>query len=111
MLILEEVFKNGPDDIQEQMNVIANSFDALLQLQTDVQAQGSWCGGCGRWYYKKDCNTKFFEEEKTTCINPLSGGYLEPYEYEKEIHIETATVCPKGHEIGKRRWAGTRKKK
>lgn len=38
MLILEEVFKNGPDDIQERMNVIANSFDALLQLQTDVQA-------------------------------------------------------------------------
>lgn len=111
MLILEEVFKNGPDDIQERMNVIANSFDALLQLQTDVQAQGNWCSGCGRWYYKKDCDTKFFEEEKTTCINPLSGGYLEPYEYEKEIHIETATVCPKGHEIGKRRWAGTRKKK
>ena len=63
MLILEEVFKNGPDDIQERMNVIANSFDALLQLQTDVQAQGNWCSGCGRWYYKKDCNTKFFEEE------------------------------------------------
>lgn len=111
MFVLEEVFKNGPDDIQERINVISNSFDALLQLEADVQAEGNWCSYCQRWYYKKDCPTKFFEEEKTTCLNPLTGGYLDPYEYEKEIHIETATVCPKGHEIGKRRWAGTKRKK
>ncbi|MBQ8792347.1 MAG: hypothetical protein IJZ62_01880 [Clostridia bacterium] len=37
--------------------------------------------------------------KKTVCTNPLTGGYLDPYEYEEQEVTEFCNVCPEGHEI------------
>lgn len=108
MYNVEEVFKNCPSqDIQDRMNIIADTIDGLILVQTELQSSGHWCSKCSRWYYKTDCQLKFEKKTKTICTNPLMG-YLEPYEYEEETYLEYFEACPEGHEISKtRKWGGT----
>lgn len=58
MYDLNEVFKNGPQDIQERMDVIANTIDGIMKLQSELQALGYWCPHCQRWYYQDDCGLR-----------------------------------------------------
>ena len=36
---------------------------------------------------------------RTKCKNPLTGGYLDDYEYEQVTEEEIYYECPKGHKI------------
>ena len=98
MYDLNEVFKNGPEDIQERMNVIANTINGIMKLQNELQAQGYWCSHCQRWYYKDDCGMREKTYTQLVCTNPFQG-YLEPYEYEERTVHEWYDICPGGHEI------------
>ena len=98
MYNIDEVFKNGPQDIQERMDVIANTIDGILRLQREVQAQGYWCPKCQRWYYKSDCGLTEETQTKMVCINPFQG-YLDDYEYEEQTQRLFFTACPQKHKI------------
>ena len=101
MYNLEEVFKNGPQDIQERMDVIANTIDGIMRLQSEVQAQGLWCPKCQRWYYKVDCGLVEEVETKLVCTNPFNG-YLDDYEYEERTDIEFWETCPNDHKLAEK---------
>ena len=98
MYNIEEVFKNGPSDIQERMDIITNTIDGIMQLQAEVQAQGHWCPKCQRWYYKKDCGLVEEVETKTVCTNPFNG-YLDDYEYEERTQRLWFDACPQKHKL------------
>lgn len=98
MYDLNEVFKNGPQDIQERMDVIANTIDGIMKLQSELQALGYWCPHCQRWYYQDDCGLREKTYTKLICTNPFQG-YLDPYEYEERTIHDWYDICPEGHEI------------
>ena len=98
MYNLEEIFKNGPEDIQERMDIIANTVDAIIKVQNELQARGYWCKSCGRWYYKDDCGMRSQRRTYTICTNPFQG-YLDDYEYEERTDTEYYDICPEGHQI------------
>lgn len=95
---LHEVFKNGPDDIQERMDVIANTIDGIMRIQKQLQESGYWCSHCQRWYYQDDCSLHNETKTRLVCTNPFQG-YLDPYEYEERTETEWYDICPKGHKI------------
>lgn len=98
MYDLNEVFKNGPQDIQERMDVITNTIDGIVKLQSELQALGYWCPHCQRWYYQDDCGLREKTYTKLICTNPFQG-YLDPYEYEERTVHDWYDICPDGHEI------------
>ena len=98
MFNLEEIFKNGPQDIQERLDIITNTINGIIKVQNELQSQGHWCSQCGRWYYKTDCDILKEEHERMVCINPWDG-YLDRYEYEMRLEKEWYDICPKGHKL------------
>lgn len=98
MYDLNTVFKDGLQDIQERMNIITNTIEDIMKLQSDLQEQGCWCPQCQRWYYKNDCDLQEKTFTKLVCANPFQG-YLDSYKYEECIVHKWYDICPKGHQI------------
>ena len=97
----EAIFQNGPTDIQEQLDVLNNTIDAIEHMREKLEATGHYCSECRRWYRKDDCTLQEKSYTKLVCINPFQG-YLDPYEYEERTVHEWYDICPQGHEISKK---------
>ena len=98
---LNAVFQNGPSDIQEQINVLNNTIDAIKNIKSQLEDTGYYCNKCGRWYRKDDCSLREKTYTKLVCTNPFQG-YLDPYEYEERTIHEWYDICPKEHEISEK---------
>ena len=98
---LGAIFQNGPTDIQEQIDVLDNTIEAIKNIKTQLESTGYYCSECGRWYHRDDCSLQKTTYKKLVCTNPFQG-YLDPYEYEERIFNEWYDICPKGHKISEK---------
>lgn len=98
---LNAIFENGPTDIQEQIDVLNNTIQAIEHIKSQLQATGYYCNKCGRWYRQDDCPLREEKKTRLVCTNPFQG-YLDPYEYEERIESEWFDICPEGHKINEK---------
>lgn len=98
---LNAIFENGPTDIQEQIDVLENTINAIKNIKTQLESTAYYCGKCGRWYRQDDCGLREKTYTTLVCINPFQG-YLDPYEYEERTVHEWYDICPEGHEISEK---------
>ena len=98
---LNAIFQNGPTDIQEQIDVLNNTIEAIKSIRTQLESTGYYCAECGRWYRQDDCSLREKSYTTLVCTNPFQG-YLDPYEYEERTVHEWYDVCPEGHNISKK---------
>ena len=98
---LNAIFENGPTDIQEQMDVLENTINAIKNIKTQLESTAYYCGKCGRWYRQDDCSLREKSYTTLVCTNPFQG-YLDPYEYEERTVHEWYDICPEGHEISEK---------
>ena len=98
---LNAIFQNGPTDIQEQIDVLNNTIEAIKNIKTQLESTGYYCSECGRWYRQDDCSLREKSYTTLVCTNPFQG-YLDPYEYEERTVHEWYDVCPEGHSISEK---------
>ena len=99
MYDVNKLFKGSSLSAQEQRDLLKEMLDEICKMIEDLDKQCLYCNTCGKYYFRKECCINFRKVTKNVCINPLAGGYLEPYEYDDREVTEFYNMCPKGHEI------------
>lgn len=85
---------------QEHINILNAAIEQAAKMKDQVIKNSKYCPTCGKYYFKRECHVVFRKIRKTVCTNPLTGGYLDPYEYEEQEVTEFCNICPEGHEMG-----------
>lgn len=85
---------------QQQYDFLIEVHKGITKMIQDLKNQSRQCLECKCYYFKHECTKESRIVEKEVCINPLTGGFLSPFEYEKREVEEFYNVCPKGHKIG-----------
>ena len=85
---------------QERIDILNAAIERATEMKNDIIKNSRYCGVCKKYYFKKICHIDSRKVIKEVCTNPLTGGYLDPYEYEKREVTEFCNICPEGHEIG-----------
>lgn len=85
---------------QERIDILNAAIERATEMKNDVIKNSRYCETCKKYYFKKECRVDSRKVRKTVCINPLTGGYLDPYEYEEQEVTEFCNICPEGHEMG-----------
>lgn len=84
---------------QERINILNAAIERATEMKNQVIKDSKYCPICGKYYFKRECHIDSHQVIKTVCANPLTGGYLDPYEYEEESVKEYRWICPEGHPI------------
>lgn len=85
---------------QERIDILNAAIERATEMKNQVIKDSRHCPTCGKYYFKKECHIDSRKVRKTVCTNPLTGGYLDPYEYEEQEVTEFCNICPEGHEMG-----------
>lgn len=82
------------EDLKMAKSVVNKDFDDAID---ELKKSARYCRNCREYYLLE--SWKFSSREITTsrCTNPLTGGYLDPYEYETVKVLQQCYLCPKGH--------------
>lgn len=96
---VKKAFENTGLSAQKQMDMLCQVAEGVKQMQDELKSNCKYCNTCKTYYFKKECKVNSREVKKQVCLNPLTGGYLDPYEYEEREVTEYCYVCPKGHYI------------
>ena len=85
---------------QERIDILNAAIEQATGMKNQVIKDSRYRPACGKYYFKKECNIGSRKTKKMVCLNPLTGGYLDPYEYEEQEITEFCNICPEGHEMG-----------
>lgn len=69
--------------------------EAIENLKKDF----TYCPHCKEYYKNSAWETKWITRTRLVCTNSLTGGYLDPYEYEEKTETVSVKECPRGHQI------------
>lgn len=58
-----------------------------------------YCPTCQNEIYYKKCKVNFTTKINEVCTNPLTGGYLDRYNYEKRKERYIEFLCPNDETI------------
>lgn len=84
---------------QERIDILQAAIDRATAIKNQVIKDSKYCEICKKHYFKSKCSIDSRKVKKSVCINPLTGGYLDPYEYEEQEVTEYCWKCPEKHEI------------
>lgn len=56
-----------------------------------------YCPTCGCEFCRTKCKTEVYNKIRSVCINRLTGGYLDDYEYENRNQFYMKIICPNNH--------------
>ena len=84
---------------QERIDILQAAIDRATAMKDQVIKDSKYCKICKKHYFKTKCGIDSRRVKKSVCTNPLTGGYLDPYEYEEQVVTEYCWKCPEGHEI------------
>lgn len=90
---------------QEELDKLAIAKQTIADLEAEIKSKSILCPDCAKWYYKGAFSVNSRTITRTVCSNPLTGGYLDPYEYEDAKYLQVYYECPLGHEVFDREWA------
>ena len=99
MYDVNKAFEGSTLSAQERRDLLKEILNGVSKMINDLDKQCLYCNTCGKYYFRNECCTNSRRVIKNICINPLTGGYLEPYEYDVREVTEFYNMCPKGHEI------------
>lgn len=85
---------------QERIDILNAAIERATKIKSQIIKDCRHCPTCGKYYFKRKCHINSRRVKKTICTNPLTGGYLDPYEYEEKKITEFCNICPEGHEMG-----------
>lgn len=74
---------------------------AIEHEKESLKSDYEYCRECGEYYLKKSWDDLATDETRMVCSNPLTGGYLDDYEYEAVKYKVWYRICPRGHRIEK----------
>lgn len=101
---IEDIHNNGNLTIAEkleQLNSLKLSYNELIEhTKETITKDYHYCEKCKDWYKRKAYDIGVRHRKELRCTNPLTGGYLDDYEYEEIIVEEMYHECPKGHQEG-----------
>lgn len=95
----KKAFEGSDLTAQEQYDILEDARLGIERMKTELSNDCYYCPTCRMRYFKKACHSNTRKVKKTVCLNPLTGGYLDPYEYEEREVLEWCNVCPEGHEL------------
>ena len=84
---------------QERIDILQAVIDRVTAMKDRVIKDSKYCKVCKKYYFKTKCDIDSRRVKKSICVNPLTGGYFDPYKYEEQIVTEYYWKCPEGHEI------------
>ncbi len=84
---------------QERIDILNAAIERATEMKNQVIKDSKYCETCGKYFFKSQCGIISREVKKSVCTNPLTGGYLDPYEYEERVVTEYCWTCPEHHEI------------
>lgn len=90
---------------KEKLKEIDNLYDyiqncnveAYDRCQEKISEKFEYCDKCKDWYRKDTYQKETKEYLEEECTNPLTGGYLDDYEYRDIYRTYECHICPKGH--------------
>ena len=85
---------------QERIDILNAAIERATKMKNQVIKNSRYCEVCKKYYFKKICHIDSRKIIEEVCTNPLTGGYLDLYEYEKREVTEFCNICPEGHEMG-----------
>lgn len=97
---VKKAFEGSNLSAQERYEMLEAVMEGVQHMRSDLLKECKFCEKCKKYYFKKELHIDSRKVTKTVCTNPLSGGYLDPYEYEEREVTEFCNICPEGHEIG-----------
>ena len=100
MYDVKKAFEGSTLSAQERRDLLKTTLEGISKMIDDLDKDCRYCTTCGKHYFKKECHIDSRKVKKTVCANPLTGGYLDPYEYEEQEVTEFCNICPEGHEMG-----------
>ena len=100
MYDVKKAFEGSTLSADEQYNFLDELEKNIIKMKKDLDKDCVYCEQCQKRFFKKDCPVLSHKVEKIVCLNPLEGGYLEPYEYDLKEVEEFYRMCPEGHKIG-----------
>ena len=79
---------------------IENKNEEYYDLFSTITVEGyKYCDKCKDYYRENTFEHDLDEELESECTNPLTGGYLDAYEYRDVYRKYEYAICPKGHYI------------
>ena len=86
---------------QQQLDMLNAAEDSIKTLKTKLMNETVYCDACKKLYFKEETIIDSQLIKKLVCSNPLTGGYLDPYNYTEEEVTVFCRICPKEHRISK----------
>ena len=96
---INKAFENSNQSAQERYEMLEWVLSGVNHMRSELLKECKFCSECKKHYFKKELRLDTRTVKKTICINPLTGGYLDPYEYEEKKVTEYAYLCPEGHHV------------
>ena len=100
---IEEIINNDSFTVSEKLAKLSDLGEKyrqkIEQVKKEITTDYRYCHKCKDYYKKNAWEMGVRSVTKTQCKNPLTGGYLDDYEYEQVTEEETYYECPKGHKI------------
>ena len=85
--------------VDQKLKALDDAIANIKSVKAHMLEDVIYCTTCNKYYDKEKRRLQTQTIEKTICINPLTGGYLDPYEYEKKSVREYRWTCPEGHPL------------
>lgn len=84
----------------QKLDVLLSKYkEKIEQTKKDLIKDFRYCHKCKDYYKRSAWEISIRAVTRLRCKNPLTGGYLDDYEYEDIMEEETCYECPKGHKI------------
>ena len=99
MQIIEKPNLTIKEKLEELDSLLISSKFEIENAKRFIVKDYIYCDKCNDYYKEKAWDKKKKTITTLECTNPLTGGYLDPYEYEKVTKEVLYYECPKGHQI------------
>ena len=100
---IEDVVNNDDLTITEKyikLDELVEDYKTRIEfIKQEITKGCRFCSKCGEHYKLSAWETGIRTVMKNRCKNPLTGGYLDNYEYENVEENEIYYECPRGHKI------------
>ena len=100
---IEEIVNNDNLSVSEKLAKLSDLGcryeQKIKQVKKEITTNYRYCSKCKDYYKRTAWESGVRLVTRQRCKNPLTGGYLDDYEYEQVTEEETYYECPKGHRI------------
>lgn len=100
---IEKIINNDNFSVsekQKELDKLLAEYKTKIEItKNELVKDYMFCTKCRDHYKKSAWETGVRTIKRIRCTNPLTGGYLDDYEYEEVEETEMYYECPKGHKI------------